>query len=67
MSLDRRGIISPSLTAKGTPKKSNHKKSQGQKKIAKKITHFKNLPNFTSLNSINIAKNILTQHSQRSY
>ena len=73
MSLDRRGIILPALTAKGTPKKTNQKKSQGKKKNSKKDHSFyntvslKNLPDFTNLNLINIAKNILTQHSQRSY
>ena len=45
--------------------------SQGQQKLAKRITHFKmqfhskNLTHFTNLNSLNIVKNILLQHSQK--
>ena len=48
------------------------KKSQSQKEKAKKITNFtiefhsKNPSHFvTNLNSLNIIKNILSQHSQR--
>ena len=43
------------------------------KKLAKKITQFtieflsKNLTHFTSLNSLNIVKNILSQHRQKPY
>ena len=46
---------------------------QSQQKLAKKITHFtiqfswKNLTHFTNINSLNVVKNILPQHSQKSY
>ena len=46
-------------------------KSQSQWKLAKKVTYFtiqfssKNLTHFTNLNSLNIAKNILLQNSQK--
>ena len=46
-------------------------KSQSQQKLAKKITHFPiqfrsiNLIHFVNLNSLNIIKNILQQHSQK--
>ena len=47
--------------------------SQSQQRTAKAITHFtiqihaKNLDHFTKLNSLNIGKNILPQHSQEPY
>ena len=46
-----------------------NRKTQSQQKLAKKITHFttqfhsKNLIYFTNLNSLNIVKNLLPQHS----
>ena len=47
--------------------------SQGQQKLASKITHFtiqfhsKNAFHFTNLNSLNIIKNMLLQDSQKRY
>ena len=47
-------------------------KSQSQQRLTKKITHFtiplrsKNLTYFTTLNSLNIVKNILSQYSRNS-
>ena len=47
------------------------RKSESQQKLPKKITYFtrqfrsKNLTHFTNLNSLNIIKNILPQHSQK--
>ena len=40
------------------------RKSQSQQKLAKKITCL-NLTHFTNLNSLNIMRNILSQHSQK--
>ena len=51
----------------------SRRKSQSQKKLAKAITHFttqfrsKHLAHFKNLNSFNIVKNILLQHSEKSY
>ena len=49
------------------------RKSQSQRKLAKKITHFtihfrsENLTYFTNLNSLNIIKDILPQYSQEEH
>ena len=49
------------------------RKSQRQQKLAKKIAHFtiqfpsKNLTHFTNLNSLDVEKNMLPQHSQKSF
>ena len=49
------------------------RKSQSQQKLAKKITYFtikicsKNLTHFTTLNSLDIDKNMLPQHSKKSF
>ena len=48
-------------------------KSQSQRKLAKKITYFiiqfrsKNLTHFTNLNSLDIEKNMLPQHSKKPF
>ena len=49
------------------------RKSQSQQNLAKKVTYFtiqfrsKNLTHFTNFNSLDIEKNMLSQHSQKPF